>query len=104
MNIADYIFERRSTDTESAWIADILERLVWLLDDNGEEILSTMRQWIEHADLDRVRVALAFREVFLYQTRTEMVKAFDTLGSRFPELRERCDEILTEWDSEPGRQ
>lgn len=102
MNIADFIFERRAPGAKPEWLAEIFERLVWLLDDNGAEILARMRQWIESGDLERARVALAFTEVYLYQTRPEMVTAFDALCARFPELRERCSEILAQWDSEPG--
>ena len=63
MNLPEHIFNRRSATVKPEWIADLLERLVWLLDDNGSEIHQTMREWIATGDLERVRVALASKRL-----------------------------------------
>ena len=97
-NIADIIFDRRSPNAKPEWIADILSRLTWLMDDNGAEIHEAYRRWIESDDLERISVALSDREVFLFDSRDEMKKVFSDLGHRFPELVPRCEEIISDWD------
>jgi hypothetical protein len=100
MSIAEQIFERRAKSVKPEWLADLYGRLVWLLDDNGADTLETLRRWVESGDLERARVAVAFDEAFLYLTRDEMVAAFARLTARFPELRSRCDEIVSQWDQQ----
>jgi len=102
LNFIEQIFNRRARGAKPEWFADLFERLGWMMDDEGAEIHATMRRWIESGDLARARVALGFTDVFLYQTRSEMVTAFDQLCTRFPELRSRCDEIVAQWDAQPG--
>jgi hypothetical protein len=68
MNLADFIFEKRASGAKPECLANIFERLVWLLDDNGAEIHAGMRQWIGSGELERARVALAFAEVYLLLT------------------------------------
>ena len=102
MNFVDHIFARRAPGSKPEWFAELFERLGWIMDDEGEEIRSTMLRWIESGDVDHARVALSFTDVFLYRTRGEMVSAFDQLCTRFPELRSRCDEILASWDAQPN--
>ena len=97
-NIADIIFDRRAPNAQPEWIADILSRLVWLMADNGAEIHEAYRRWIQSDDLERISVALSDTEVFLFDSRDEMTKAFSDLGSRFPTLVPRCEEIIGDWD------
>lgn len=100
MNIAEEIFERRAKNAKPAWMADLLQRLVWLLNDNGEEIVNTLGRWIDSGDLERARVALAFQDVFLFSTRDQMVEAYGQLATRFPQLRPECDATLKRWDNQ----
>jgi len=97
-NIADLIFDRSAPNAQPEWIADILSRLVWLMDDNGAEIHEAYRRWIQSDDLGRISVALSDTEVFLFDSRDEMTKVFSDLGIRFPTLVPRCEEIIGDWD------
>jgi hypothetical protein len=97
-NIAEYLFSRRARDLPPKALAEVLDRLVWTMDDNGKEIRQALRKWIESDDLERIRIALTCNEVFLYSTRQEMMDAFNSVCHRFPELRRACDEIIARWD------
>ncbi len=102
-SIAEYLFRRCARALPDQALTDIFGRLVWAMDDNGKEIVQTLCHWIESGDLECARVALAFDECFLYQTRDAMVTAFDGLCARFPDLRLRCDEKLAAWDTQNRR-
>lgn len=98
MNIADIIFDRRSKSATPDGIADILGRLIWLMDDNGAEIHEALVRWVESGDLERAEVALLCDEVFLFNTREEMTASFSRLCAKFPTLKVQCDEIIQQWD------
>ena len=101
MNIADLIYQRRAKSADPEWIADILGRLVWLMDDNGAEIHEAMVRWCESGSHEQASIALhSCDEVFLYETREEMVAKFSGLQSRFPDLKSQCDEIIQQWDKQ----
>ncbi len=100
MNIADIIFDRRATGAKPEWIADILGRLVWLMDDNGSEICEALVRWVESGNLEQAQVALLCDEIFLYDTRDDMTASFSRLCAKFPTLKDRCDEIIQQWDQQ----
>ena len=101
MNIADLIYQRRSKSADPEWIADILRRLVWLMDDNGSEIHEAMIRWMESESHEQALIALLYcDEVFPYKTRDEMVAKFSGLQSRFPDLKPQCDKIIQQWDKQ----
>ena len=100
MNITEEIFERRAKNAKPEWVADLFQRLVWLLSDNGEEIVQTLGRWVDSGDLERSRVALAFQDVFLFSTRDQMVEAYGRLAARFPQFRTECDATLKRWDNQ----
>jgi len=49
-----------------------LARLVWLTEDEGDEISNSLRRWLDGDDLAKIEIALAFDELWLWQTRDEM--------------------------------
>ncbi len=100
MNLAEQIFERQASSVKPEWLADLYGRLVWLLDDNGAEVIDTLRKWIEVGNESRAKVALKFDEGFLFQSRAEMVEAFDQLCCRFPNLQTDCDLVIMAWDKQ----
>ena len=44
-NIADYLFARRARSLPPEGLAEVFARLIWTMDDNGDEIIEAMRRW-----------------------------------------------------------
>jgi hypothetical protein len=100
MDLADHIFLKRVPSADPEWIAEILGRLVWLTDDNGYEISNSLRRWLAEDDLAKVEIALAFREVWLWETRNEMDAIFRSVEARFPSLLEQCVTVRAAWHTQ----
>lgn len=100
MDLADHIFLKRVPSAEPEWIAELLARLVWLTDDNGHEISNSLRRWLAEGDLPKVEIALAFREVWLWNTREEMNAALCQVEARFPTLLEQCATLRAAWQKQ----
>jgi len=97
------LVEHRAPGVEPSSFSDLFGRLVWLQADNGSSILSVLSMWLEGDDFYGIRVALDLEEAFLFDSRAAMVDAFKRLESRWPEVSERCDEILVAWDKSVPR-
>jgi hypothetical protein len=104
MDLADHIFERRAHSADPEWIADILTRLLWLTEDNGHEIISSLRRWVGEHDPLKAQIALLVDEVFLWETREEMEGILGAVVARFPTLSELCTVQRDQWNRQfPGR-
>ena len=93
INVADYLFDR-SRGAARAWpkgLAEILELLVWAMDDNGAEVMAAVERWLQSDDLDRVQVALEVEGVFPFRCREEMEAVLALVKARWPQLAEQCD-------------
>jgi hypothetical protein len=93
-NVADYLFDR-SRGAARAWpkrLAEILELLVWAMDDNGAEVMAAVERWLQSDDLDRVRVALEVEDVFPFRRREEMEAVLALVKARWPQLAQQCDQ------------
>lgn len=98
MNLAEYLVGHRAPNSNPEWIADILERLCWILDEQtSSEILRTLTDWLGSEDREQVAVALALEELYLAETPDALATIYGELCGRFPEFRERCDSILQGW-------
>lgn len=75
-------------------IAEVFDRLIWCLSDNGEGILNVRKDWLSGDDFFKVKVALAMTETYPYETRDEMVSKFNEIKEKWPMLKEQCDKIL----------
>ena len=94
VNIAEAIFEQRAPAVQPEWLAEILSRLVWLTADNGSEIMRTLEEWLEGDNPEKIAVALAFDEAFLFRDISKAEEVFSALTIKFPEFSANCDEIL----------
>jgi hypothetical protein len=92
-DLMNYLFERRARCSPPEALADIFERLVWYLDDNGTDLLQERDNWLLSGDKDKVAVALALEETFPFANREKMVRQFQCITERWPELAPRCQEI-----------
>ncbi len=96
----EHLWSRRAPNLPAEALADVLDRLVWCLADNGAEVLQVRDEWLAGDDLGKIRVALAMSEVFPAGTREELVALCARLSTRCPEVSPRCDELLRGWDQQ----
>src|SRR5262249_3917204 len=96
----DLVIENSAPGLEPEVIADLFDRLIRILADNGAALHRIVRGWLEDgSDLRRLRIALAMDEVFFYDQRSELQADFQRLTSRGPELDAACKRILAAWDA-----
>jgi hypothetical protein len=104
MDLADHIFEKRAHSANPEWIADILTRLLWLTEDNGQEITNSLRRWIGERDPLKVQIALLVDEVWLWESHGEMEDTLGAVVARFPALSELCTAQRGQWNQQfPSR-
>ncbi len=98
----EFLWLRRAKNLPPNGLAEVLDRLLWCMDDNGLEILAVRGEWLAGDDIGKVRVALSMSEVFPFSTREEMTSVFDRLVARWPEVRPDCERIIENWDRQNG--
>ncbi len=84
-------------------LAEVFDRLIWCLDDNGESLLRIREEWLQSDDRDRVDVALAMDEVFPFKDENMMNRVFLRISSRWPDLAETCAHIRAARDEQHSR-
>jgi hypothetical protein len=82
--------------------AEVFDRLIWLTDDNGGEILDELERWLREGDERRVRVALALESVFPFRDRSSMARELERIAAAWPELDARCRELVKRRDQAVG--
>lgn len=94
----EFLWQRRAKNLPPEGLAEIFDRLIWCMDDQGAELLRVRAKWLAGDDIEKARVALVMNEVFPGNTREVLVTLFDRLVSRWPELRPECERLLQAWD------
>jgi hypothetical protein len=102
LSLADHIFVERAPAAKPEWIADVLARLVWLTGDNGAGICHTLRQWLAGRNEEKAAVALAFDEVFLWNTEVEMENLLSSVETQFTNLTSMCAGARSRWRAQFG--
>ena len=90
LDIAEYLFEHRARRLPAKSLADILDRLIWIVDDNGGQICATIERWLRSDDRDRIEVALLCDETFPFNDAREMDSQLDRISAKWPELESVC--------------
>lgn len=67
----EFLFERRAPNLPPAGLAEIFDRLLWCMDDNGSEVDQVIRKWVTGEDEAKVRIALAMSETYPAKRRTD---------------------------------
>ena len=97
IGIAELLFVRRAKNVQPKWMADILDRLIWLTDDNGDSILEELHRWLGCDEEMRVAIALSLQDCFLWHTDEEMHQAIERIRVKFPALISNCDDRVAAW-------
>ena len=104
MNIADYLFDRSryAANTWPKGLAEIFEFLIWTMDDHGGEIMGAIESWLLSEDRGRVQVALEIEGSFPFTHQEEMEAALSLVKARWPDLAEKCDDLIERRSSLPS--
>ncbi len=96
MNIEDVmetLYEHRVKDLPHNALAEVFDRLIWCLADNGAELSAVKERWLESDSLGKCAIALHMSETFPYETVSEMNARFNKIVRKWPELNERCEQV-----------
>ncbi|ABX04698.1 conserved hypothetical protein [Herpetosiphon aurantiacus DSM 785] len=76
-------------------VADLFGLLTWQTSDNGADLSDTTDDWLrEGTNLRRIQIAL-HGEAYPFHDRAEMVQVLEGIAQRFPEVADRCEELIT---------
>jgi hypothetical protein len=98
--VMTYMLRNSVTGLPPASLAEVFDRLIWCLADNGEGLLNVRKDWLECNDPAKIEVALNMSETFPYDTREEMIRKFREIKDSYPRLTDRCNEIIRMWDQQ----
>lgn len=91
--VMNTLFAHRAVGLPAHALADVLDRMIWCLDDNGAALLRVREDWLQSDELERVEVALAMDETFPFEDRKTMEEVFARISAKWPHLAQRCDTI-----------
>lgn len=96
MQLAMEILLERCLDDEVAHaaLADIFDRLIWCLSDNGADLLVVREQWLRSSNKRKVTLALLMNEVFPFESAEEMNQQLGQVAERWQDLRPLCDNLI----------
>ena len=96
-DIANYLFANRAKALPPRALAEVFDRLIWCLDNDGGEILKIQREWLSCQDVEKVKIALAMTEVFPFESRDQMNDILASISAKWPELRVKCERFAEPW-------
>lgn len=102
--IMNYLLENKAPNLSPNALAEIFDRLIWCLNDNGKALLKVRNKWLNSEDYNKVAIALSMKETFPYNNKEDRTNNFNRIKSRWPSLSEKCDEIMQAWNKQfPNR-
>ncbi|EIF00513.1 hypothetical protein SacglDRAFT_03660 [Saccharomonospora glauca K62] len=96
--IMNGLIERLHPQLPGSALGDVLDQLIYLVDDNGSDLIQVCREWVRSSDFRRVDAALSLSEAFLFNTRNELETELRAVAEKWPELAPKATKILSDWD------
>jgi len=96
-DVMEFIVDNSHSELEPEDIAEIFDKLIWTLDDNGESLLRVQSEWLRGECKKRILIALSMKEVFPYDTEEALQEGFALILTKFPDLKSMCDQIHLNW-------
>ena len=97
-DVMNFLIEERAPYLDPKVLANMFDRMIWTLNDNGAEITKVTADWVEGDDEYKVEVALLMEESFPYNDRATMEEQFSRLRGRWPRFGTLCERVLQQWD------
>lgn len=93
--VMNYLVERCHPNASAIEaLADVFDRLIWCLDDNGAELLEVREAWLASSDKRRVVIALSMNETFPFKHTAMMEDTLAQVAQRWPDLAQQCASIV----------
>lgn len=89
----DFLYSQRVPGLPATALADVFDRLIWCLADQGTSLLQVRESWLKSDEKERVEIALAMNETYPFNDAREMAVTFGRITDRWPEFRSRCAEL-----------
>lgn len=79
-------------------VAILFEIMAWSVVPLEENLkfMDILQNWIETGSERETRYALAVNDWFYYDTNEEMTRVFLDISTRYPQLKTKCDALITE--------
>jgi hypothetical protein len=97
--IMDGLIAGLRSDLPGSVLGEVFDRLIWILDDNGAQLVAICREWVTGDDPRRAEAALSISDGFLFESREELQTHLAPVATRWPALAPRVDEILADWNT-----
>lgn len=97
-NIMDSLIDNRASELKLEALADLFDRLIWIVNDNGEGVCSVRQAWLCGTDPVRVDISLLMNETFPSANRSDLEECLARVASTWPRFKNLCDETLSRWD------
>ncbi|WP_223645496.1 hypothetical protein [Corallococcus sp. EGB] len=91
--IIDTLYAHRAPALPAHALAEIFNRMLWCLDDEGAALLQVGEDWLSSDDRGRVAIALAMDETFPFNDSKKMDEVLSWISSKWPDLSARCQRI-----------
>ena len=96
--VLEGLMERLEPGLPGSALSEILNRLLWVTDDNGSDVVTVCREWLASGDQRRVEAALSIEDSWLYDDRHELAARLTLVREQWPQLAPRVEEILHAYD------
>ena len=93
-DVLEFLYKHKAPALRFEDLAEVLDQLIWCLDDNGEALLRVRESWLTSDDRGRVELALAMRETFPFRDAAQMVEVLTQISGRWPDLRDTCEKLI----------
>lgn len=90
----EYLFENRAPQLPADALAEVFDRLVWCLSDNGAELLKVREAWILSDDKERVEIGITMGEFFPFLDPGKMEDVLCAVAEKWPEFGDRCNYLI----------
>ena len=90
----DFLYSERVAGLPPSALAEIFDRMIWCLADQGATLLKVRESWLLSDEKERVEIALAMDETYPFNERAKMAAVFAQISDKWPDLAPRCEELL----------
>lgn len=96
-DVMNFLIENRADGLEPKVLADLFDRMIWILRDNGGELLKVRDAWMNGEDPFRVEIALLMSEVAPFSNSLDMEENLSKIITRWPKFINLCEQVRRQW-------